>query len=96
MTNNQIRYIIETAQAGSINMAARNLFISQSALSNAIMSVEGEFNNKIFNRTSKGVTLTSFGKLFIAYITPINRQLMQLYAMRNACLLYTSPSPRDA
>lgn len=84
MTNNQIRYIIETAQAGSINMAARNLFISQSALSNAIMSVEDEFNNKIFNRTSKGVTLTSFGKLFVAYITPINRQLMQLYAMRNA------------
>ena len=83
MTNNQIKYMIEVAQAGSVNQAARNLFISQSALSNAIMSVEQEFGRKIFNRSARGVTLTSFGKLFIAYITPIHQQLSQLYAMRN-------------
>ncbi|MDD3164341.1 MAG: LysR family transcriptional regulator [Oscillospiraceae bacterium] len=82
MTNNQIKYMIEVAQTGSVNQAARNLFLSQSALSNAIMSVEEEFGHKIFNRSNKGVTLTSFGKLFIAYITPINRQLNQLYSMR--------------
>ena len=29
------------------------------------------------------MTLTPFGKLFIAYITPIHQQLTQLYAMRN-------------
>lgn len=83
MTNNQIKYMIEVAQTGSVNQAARNLFISQSALSNAIMSVEQEFGRKIFNRSSRGVTLTPFGKLFIAYITPIHQQLSQLYAMRN-------------
>lgn len=83
MTNNQIKYMIEVAQTGSINQAARNLFISQSALSNAIVSVEEEFGRKIFNRSSRGVTLTSFGKLFIAYIIPIHNQLSQLYAMRN-------------
>ena len=84
MTNNQIKYMIEVAQTGSINQAARNLFISQSALSNAIVSVEEEFGRKIFNRSSRGVTLTPFGKLFIAYITPIHKQLTQLYAMRSA------------
>lgn len=83
MTNNQIKYMIEVARTGSVNQAARNLFISQSALSNAIMSVEQEFGRKIFNRSSRGVTLTPFGKLFIAYITPIHQQLSQLYAMRN-------------
>ncbi len=83
MTNNQIKYMIEVAKTGSVNQAARNLFISQSALSNAIMSVEQEFDRKIFNRSSRGVTLTSFGKLFIAYITPIHQQLSQLYAMRH-------------
>ena len=83
MTNNQIKYMIEVAETGSVNQAARNLYISQSALSNAIMSGEQEFGRKIFNRSSRGMTLTPFGKLFIAYITPIHQQLTQLYAMRN-------------
>ena len=92
MTNNQIKYMIEVAQTGSVNQAARNLFISQSALSNAIMSVEQEFGRKIFNRSSHGMTLTAFGKLFIAYITPIHQQLTQLYAMRSSSAGGNTPS----
>lgn len=92
MTNNQIKYIIEVAKTGSINQAARNLFISQSALSNAISNVEQEFDRKIFFRTQRGVSLTSFGKLFIAYITPINRQLEQLYTMRGNNMPLEVPS----
>ena len=61
MTNNQIQYMIEVARTGSVNQAARNLFISQSALSNAIRSVEQEFGRKIFHRSSRGVTLTIVG-----------------------------------
>ena len=92
MTNNQIQYMIEGARTGSVNQAARNLFISQSALSNAIRSVEQEFGRKIFHRSSRGVTLTPFGKLFIAYITPISHQLEQLYAMRNTDVNSQIPS----
>ena len=92
MTNNQIQYMIEVARTGSVNQAARNLFISQSALSNAIRSVEQEFGRKIFHRSSRGVTLTPFGKLFIAYITPISHQLEQLYAMRKTDVNSQIPS----
>ena len=92
MTNNQIQYMIEVARTGSVNQAARNLFISQSALSNAIRSVEQEFGRKIFHRSSRGVTLPPFGKLFIAYITPISHQLEQLYAMRNTDVNSQIPS----
>ena len=92
MTNNQIQYMIEVARTGSVNQAARNLFISQSALSNTIRSVEQEFGRKIFHRSSRGVTLTPFGKLFIAYITPISHQLEQLYAMRNTDVNSQIPS----
>lgn len=82
MTNNQIHYMVEIAKAGSVNQAARNLFISQSSLSGAIQSVEAEFGRKIFARSVKGMALTPFGRQFIAYITPIDRQLQQLYSMR--------------
>ena len=74
MTNNQIHYMVEIAKAGSVNQAARNLFISQSSLSGAIQSVEAEFGRKIFARSVKGMALTPFGRQFIAYITPIDRQ----------------------
>ena len=39
MTLNQIKYVIEVANAGSINKAASNLFISQSVLSASISSL---------------------------------------------------------
>ncbi len=83
MTTNQIRYLIMVANEKSINRAAKKLFISQSALSNAIKSVEEEFGRQIFNRGANGVTLTPFGRQFIGYIVPLNRQLMLLYAMKN-------------
>ncbi len=83
MTSNQIRYLITVAKERSLNKAAKKLFISQSALSNAIVSVEQEFGRRIFNRNNRGVSLTSFGEQFIAYITPINSQLNLLYSMRD-------------
>ena len=54
--------------------------------------MEQEFGRKIFHRSSRGVTLTPFGKLFIAYITPISHQLEQLYAMRNTDVNSQIPS----
>lgn len=67
MQLNQLRYLIEVAETGSINKASQNLFISQPNLSNSIMSLEEEFNIKIFERTNRGVKLTKEGKDFLMY-----------------------------
>ena len=42
MTLLQMTYILEVERCGSMNRAARNLFVSQSALSAAIAEVERE------------------------------------------------------
>ena len=42
MTLLQMSYILEIDRCGSINRAAQNLFVSQSALSSAIAEVEKE------------------------------------------------------
>lgn len=60
----QLQYVLETAKHSSINKAAQNLYIAQSTLSSSIRSLEQELGSKIFNRTSKGVYLTDFGKEF--------------------------------
>ncbi len=67
MTIQQLKYIIGVSETGSINKAAESLYVSQPSLTAAIKDVENEFNITIFNRSSKGITLTSEGKEFIQY-----------------------------
>lgn len=78
MNLNSLKYIVEIAETGSINQAASNLFISQSALSTAVKNLEKEMGQKIFIRSSHGITPTPFGKSFINYVTSIELQLRQL------------------
>ena len=59
----QLEYYREIASTGSINEAARHLNMSQPPLSYQIRQLETELNVKLFDRTSKGVTLTEAGKV---------------------------------
>ena len=66
MTLQQLRYAIGISKVGSFNKAAESLFISQPSLTTAIHDLEDEIGITIFNRTSRGVTLTPEGEEFIA------------------------------
>lgn len=66
MTLQQLRYAIGIAKVGSFNKAAETLFISQPSLTAAIRDLEEEIGIVIFNRTSRGVSLTAAGEEFIA------------------------------
>lgn len=61
MDFNQLRAIVEVVETGSISKAANNLFVSQPNLSSQISSLEKEIGKNIFNRTNRGVNLTSYG-----------------------------------
>lgn len=74
MTLQQFNYAIAVAETGSMNMAAEMLFISQSALTYAIKSLEQEAGITIFNRTSKGVQLTNEGAEFLRYARQVYEQ----------------------
>ena len=49
MTLQQLRYVITVAQKGSISEAAKELFISQPSLYNAIKELEKEMKIIIFS-----------------------------------------------
>jgi len=78
MTFTQLCYVIEVSETGSINRAANNMFVSQSALSTAILSLEKELGKAIFIRTNQGVLPTPFGKMFIYNAKPIVQQIRML------------------
>lgn len=65
MTITQMRQMLRVYEAGSINKAAQQLFISQSGLSASITAAEEEIGTQIFVRSASGTSLTPFGMTFI-------------------------------
>ena len=57
-----------TAREGNISRAARELFISQPAISKAIRKLEENLETVLFIRTSRGVTLTREGELLYRHV----------------------------
>lgn len=74
MTLQQLKYIIKIVEIGSITEAAKKLYISQPSLSNAVKDVEEEFAIEIFNRSSKGISLTIDGAEFLSYARQVVEQ----------------------
>jgi len=52
----------------SFSKAAKELYMTQPAVSQAIMQLERELDTRLFNRTPKGVTLTSEGSLLYEHV----------------------------
>lgn len=74
MTLQQLRYVIMVAQKGTVSEAAKELFISQPSLSNAIKELEKELGIVIFSRTNKGVIISDDGLEFLGYARQVVEQ----------------------
>nr|WP_303244072.1 LysR family transcriptional regulator [uncultured Cellulosilyticum sp.] len=74
MTLQQLKYAIEVARWGSINIAAKKLFITQPSLSAAIKELETEINQIIFERTNRGISVTMAGSEFLGYARQVVEQ----------------------
>ncbi len=61
----QLEYIVAVAECGSITAAAQELFLSQPALTKAILNLEHDYKVRLFDRTPRGVDLTAEGRLFV-------------------------------
>lgn len=62
------RIFSEVAKHQSFSRAARALYMTQPAVSQAIMNLERDLDIRLFTRTSKGVTLTTDGELLFEYV----------------------------
>ncbi|ADU26348.1 LysR family transcriptional regulator [Ethanoligenens harbinense] len=75
MTLQQLKYAIEIAHCGSINEAAKRLFITQPSLSSAIKELETELGVTIFIRTNRGIVLSTEGTEFLGYARQVTEQM---------------------
>ncbi|NLL76124.1 MAG: LysR family transcriptional regulator [Clostridiales bacterium] len=91
MTLQQLKYVVTVAETGNITEAAKQLFISQPSLTNAIRELEKEMQVTIFNRTNKGVVISNEGDVFLAYARQV---LEQANLMEEKFLHMKERSPR--
>jgi len=61
------KFFNEVAKHGSFTKAADKLYVSQSAVSQAIMQLEEKLSCKLFDRNTRGVQLTTEGEVLYSY-----------------------------
>ena len=76
-----MKYAVEIARTNSLNKAAETLYVGQSALSRAIKELETSLGVTLFERSSKGMTLTHDGEIFVYYAKSVLAQVDNIESM---------------
>jgi len=83
----RIRHFLAVAEFGSVQSAARNLNISQPALSKSLRLLEEHLRTPLFDRSARGVVLTEMGQVFYRRARDIQAEwdgsLIELSATRD-------------
>ncbi len=77
MTLQQLQQVIMIADVGSMNEAAKRLFVSQPNLSSVVKELEKEIGITVFLRSNRGIQITPEGEQFIGYA----RQVVEQYSL---------------
>lgn len=86
MTLQQLKYALTIADCGSMNEAAKQLFLSQPSLSETMKELENEIGLDIFLRSNRGIVITPEGEEFLGYARQVTEQfglLQSKYIDRN-------------
>ena len=82
----QLRRFLAVAEHENMLRAAAALNLTQPAMSRSIRALEDELQISLFDRTSKGVILTQFGKMLLSHVKVIlnehHRAVLNLSALR--------------
>ncbi|MGE8358924.1 LysR family transcriptional regulator [Pseudomonas sp.] len=67
---NELEAVMAVARRGSFRQAAIELDVSTTALSHTIAKLEATLDTRLFNRTTRSVSLTEAGTLFLEQVGP--------------------------
>ena len=88
MTLQQLHQVITIADSGSMNEAAKKLFISQPSLSATVKELEQEIGFNLFVRSNRGIIITPEGEEFLGYARQVDEQYrLDVYKRQTRTLL---------
>jgi len=71
----RLRHFLAVAREGNLNAAAKQLGLSQPALTKHIRKLEEEFGVELFTRHPRGMTLTQFGERLLRHAKLVEAEL---------------------
>ena len=87
----QLRFAVAVASSGSFTEAAFTCCVTQPTLSNSIAQLEDDLGERVFERTTRKVSLTAFGAHLLPYMTEVLRAYSTLEQQARA---YRQPEAR--
>ena len=84
MSLNSIKFFYFVAKYGSVTIAAKKLFVTQSAVSKQIYNLEESLNITLFERRNKSLIMTQEGELLFSCCQTIFGKLDQCLIQLNA------------
>ena len=78
MTIRHLKIFITVAECGSMNTAAKELFLSQPTISQAIRELEEYYDTRLFDRLSRRLHITPAGQELLNNAYPVVAQFNQL------------------
>src|SRR5580692_2985288 len=75
MKLHQIREVLVVAELGSLRAAARHLRVAQPSITRSIRDIEQELGAALFERSYKGIRLTTIGRSFVVRATRVDQEL---------------------
>ncbi|SEP64034.1 transcriptional regulator, LysR family [Devosia sp. YR412] len=86
----ELEAVLAIVRCGSFRAASVELGMSTTAISNAVGKLERELDVRLFNRTTRSVSLTYAGRIFVAQIKPALEDIQK--AMNTARAQQETPS----
>ena len=74
LDSRQLHAFAALARRGSFTLAAKDLFLTQSAVSHAIKALEGDLGTRLLDRVGRRVLLTQAGEQFLRRTEKILRE----------------------
>ena len=78
MTTEQLRVILAVAESGSILKASKRLYLAQPTVSATVAAVEREIGFPIFERSNRGISVTSRGSELLLHARRIAAELSEI------------------
>jgi LysR family hydrogen peroxide-inducible transcriptional activator len=78
MNINELRYIVAVAHARNFRRAAEKCFVSQPALSTAVLKLEEELGVRLFERSRAEVSVTAAGRLIVEKAALVLEEVEQI------------------
>ena len=87
MNLQQLRYVVATADEGTMTQAAAALHVAQPALSRAIRALEAEIDVAVFERDGRGVRVTRQGREVVALARRVLADVDRIASLNSATVL---------